>query len=199
MSIIITQTDKKKLLEFIRWKIDNPHPCRSCPSNFGACTGCDKQKNYDSEYWNKIEGVPYSNMNYQKLADAYGRLYQAEKAQREAIKTYNDATKDYTNILQEYTILNDTEYLRPGDVIESIPQNLHACPSVHLDKKYSDLGYRVRKGIQTEKYYVFKELFDLSDPEYPFRFMYLGHTDKHEKAIQMILEDLEDEKRFELV
>ena len=196
MSIIITKTDKKKLFEFIRWKIDNPHPCRSCPSNFGACTGCDKQKNYDTEYWNKIEGVPYSNMNYQKLADAYGRLYQAQKAQQEAIKIYNDTAKDYTKILQEYTILNNTEYLRPGDIIESIPHDLARCPEVKISRLLKEYGYHLRHDVQEEKYYVFKELFDLNDPEYPNRFKYLGVFDKHEYADRAIIEDIDTYSKF---
>lgn len=198
MSIIITETDKKRLFEFIRWKIDNPHPCRSCSSNFGSCTGCDKQKNYDSEYGNKIEDVPYNNMNYQKLIDAYGRLYQAQKAQQEAIKACNDAAKDYTKILQEYTVLNNTGYLRPGDIIESIPQNLNNCPQIKLDKKYSDLGYHVRKDIQTKLYYVFKELVDLRDPAYPYRFMYLGSFDKLENAHRALLEDRDTSSKFSI-
>lgn len=109
MSIIITENDKEKLFEFIRWKIDNPHPCRSCPSDACSCTGCDKQRKYDTVYYGKIKDIPYSNMNYLKLTDAYGRLYQAKKAQQEAIKAYNDAEKDYAATLQEYIILNNID------------------------------------------------------------------------------------------
>ncbi len=196
MSIIITKTDKKKLFEFIRWKIDNPHPCRNCGFNYGVCCGCDEQSAYDAEYADKVNDVPYSNMNYQKLADAYGRLYQALKAQQESIKACNNEANQYKKILSEYTVLNDTMYIKAGDIIESIPHDLARCPEVKISRSLKECGYHLRHDVQAEKYYVFKELFDLNDPEYPYRFKYLGVFDKHEYADRAILEDIDTGSKF---
>lgn len=198
MSIIITKTDKKKLFAFIRWKIDNPHPCRNCGYNYGECGGCDKQNAYDTEYADKVNDAAYSNMNYQKLADSYGRLYQALKSQQEAIKACNNEANQYRKILSEYTILNDTMFIKAGDIIEAIPHDLARCPEVRLSSGMKELGYHLRHDVQAGKYYAFKELFDLNDPEYPNRFKYLGSFDKLETAHRALLEDRSTSSKFSI-
>ena len=196
MSIIIKESDKKKLFEFIRWNIDHPNPCKNCGANDGLCGGCDKQTAYHAEYEDRIKDVPYSNMNYQKLADAYGRLYQAQKAQQEAIKACNNEAKEYRKVLNDYTILNDLQSIKAGDIIESIPHDLARCPEVQLSAGMRGLGYHLRHDVHARKYYVFKELIELNDPEYPYRLKYLGVFDKHEYANRAILEDRDLNARF---
>ena len=146
---------------------------------------------------NSLDGASvYSNMNYQKLADAYGRRYIAEKAKEKAVKEYDRQCKSFDNVKLDYTIVDDILSIKPGDIIESIPNDLSSCLNVKLSmfmQEYCD--YHLKYDAFTEKYYAFK---DLNDPEYPNRFKYLGSFDKLENANRALLEDRNTSSKFSI-
>ena len=106
MGIYIKQSDFQSLCEYMEWTIDNPSPCMKCYS-YGKpeCCGCIQ----DGDYREKKSSLPgssvYNNMNYQKLADVYGRRYIAAKVKEEAIKNYNKEASVYESVLQEYDVV----------------------------------------------------------------------------------------------
>lgn len=106
--ITIKKSDMSDLFNYIRWTIDNPSPCMNCYIHgTPECCGCVADREY-REKKNSLDGASvYNNMNYQKLADAYGRRYIAEKAKEEAVKEYDRQCKSFDDVKCDYTIVDD--------------------------------------------------------------------------------------------
>ena len=104
MSITIKESDLIKLFEFMKWKCDNPHPCESCYCH-PPCQKKDELRIYEDEYAKRIKAAPYSNMNYQKLADSFFRKYKAKKQMDSAIAEFKEEEEAFNSVLDEYTVL----------------------------------------------------------------------------------------------
>lgn len=104
MSITIKESEMIELFKFMEWKYDNPHPCESCYCH-PPCRKKDELRIYEDEYAKRTKAAPYSNMNYQKLADAFYRKYEARKQMDSAIANYVKELGVFTSVLGEYTVL----------------------------------------------------------------------------------------------
>lgn len=105
--IAIKKSDMSDLFNYIRWTIDNPSPCMKCYSHgTPECCGCIE----DSEYRKKKRSLPgasvYNNINYQKLANAYGSRYIAEKAKEAAVEEYHKQCEIFDDVKYDYTIID---------------------------------------------------------------------------------------------